>query len=203
MRRAVARRQDPVKTAIEALGIEVLGSVSNVLNAVFVRATPEQAGAIAGLPGVRDVVQGRRYEPMLKSVAKIVHASAAYVRPVGHQLFGEGMKIAIIDSGLDFDHEAFSDPSLPSLDGYPLGDSHYLHLANSKVIVVRSYIDSLVSRAPASSTPDDLSPNDLSGHGTAVAMIAAGRRVRTPLGTVMGIAPRRGWACTRSSALPG
>ena len=190
MRRAVARRQDPVKTAIEALGIEVLGSVSNVLNAVFVRATPEQTAAIAGLPGVRDVVQGRRYEPMLRSVAKIVHASAAYVRPVGHQLFGEGMKIAIIDSGLDFDHEAFSDPSLPSLDGYPLGDSPYLHLANTKVIVVRSYIDSLVSRVPASSTPDDLSPNDLSGHGTAVAMIAAGRRVRTPLGTVMGIAPK-------------
>lgn len=190
MRRAVARRQDPVKTAIKALGIEVLGSVSNVLNAVFVRATPERARAITDLPGVRDVVQGRRYQPMLRAVAKIVHASAAYVRPVGHQLFGEGMKIAIIDSGLDFDHEAFSDPSLPSLDGYPLGDLHYLNLANTKVIVVRSYIESLVSRDPASSTPDDPSPNDLSGHGTAVAMIAAGRRVRTPLGMVMGIAPK-------------
>ncbi len=190
MRRAVARRQDPVKTAIEARGIKVLGSVSNVLNAVFVRATPEQAREITDLPGVRVVVRGRRYQPMLRSVAKIVHASTAYVRPVGHQLFGEGMKIAIIDSGLDFDHEAFSDPSLPSLDGYPLGDPHYLHLANSKVIVVRSYIESLVSRDPASSTPDDPSPNDLSGHGTAVAMIAAGRRVRTPLGAAMGIAPK-------------
>jgi len=82
MRRAVARGQDPVKTAINALGIEVLGSVSNVLNAVFVRATPEQARAIRDLPGVRDVVQGRRYQPMLRSVAKIVHASTAYVRPV-------------------------------------------------------------------------------------------------------------------------
>ena len=190
MRRAVARRQDPVKTAIETLGIEVLGSVSNVLNAVFVRATPEQTRAVADLPGVRDVVPGQRYQPMLRSVAKIVHASTAYVRPVGHQLFGEGLKIAIIDSGLDFDHEAFSDTSLPSLDGYPLGDPEYLHLANTKVVAVRSYVESLVSRDPASSTPDDPSPNDLSGHGTAVAMIAAGRRVQTPLGTVMGIAPK-------------
>lgn len=190
MRRNVARRQDPVKTAIEALGVEVLGSVSNVLNAVFVRATPEQTTAIADLPGVRDVVRGRRYQPMLRSVAKIVHASTAYVRPVGHQLFGEGLKIAVIDSGLDFDHEAFSDSSLPLLDGYPLGDPLYLHLANTKVIAVRSYVESLVSRDPASSTPDDPSPNDLSGHGTAVAMIAAGRRVQTPLGAAMGIAPK-------------
>ena len=190
MRRAVARRQDPVKTAIEALGIEVLGSASNVLNAVFARATPEQARAIENLPGVRDVLPGRRYQPMLRSVAKIVHASTAYVRPAGHQLFGEGLKIAIIDSGLDFDHEAFRDPSLPALDGYPVGDRQYLALASTKVIAVRSYIDSLVSRVPATSTPDDPSPNDMSGHGTAVAMIAAGRRVQTPLGAAMGIAPK-------------
>ena len=190
VRRAVVRRQDSVRAAIEALGVSVLGSASNVLNAIFVRATPEQRGAIADLPGVRSVVLGQRYQPMLKSVAKIVHASSAYVRPVGQQLFGEGLKIAIIDSGLDFEHEAFSDPSLSQLEGYPLGDPRYLALANSKVIAVRSYIDSLVSTYPATSTPDDLSPNDLSGHGTAVAMIAAGRRIQTPLGAAMGIAPK-------------
>ena len=190
MRRAVVRRQDPVRTAIESLGIDVLGSASNVLNAIFVRATPEQTSAIVDLPGVRAVVPGQRYQPMLKSVARIVGASTAYVRPVGEQLFGEGLKIAIIDSGLDFDHEAFQDPSLSPLEGYPRGDPDYLDLANTKVIAVRSYIDLLVSRAPATSTPDDPSPNDLSGHGTAVAMIAAGRRVHTPLGAVMGIAPK-------------
>ena len=190
MRRAVVRRQDPVRTAIEALGIDVLGSASDVLNAIFVRATPEQASAIAELAGVGAVVPVQRYQPMLKSLSRIVRASTAYVRPVGEQLFGEGMKIAIIDSGLDFDHEAFQDPDLPPLEGYPLGDPRHLALANTKVIVVRSYIDQLASRVPASSTPDDLSPNDLSGHGTAVAMIAAGRRVHTPLGAVMGIAPK-------------
>ena len=190
MRRAVVRRQDPVKAAIEGLGVNVLGSASNVLNAIFVRATPEQATAITDLSGVRTVVPGRRYQPMLKSVAKIVHASAAYVRPVGQQLFGDDLKIAIIDSGLDFDHEAFRDPSLSQLEGYPVGDPRYLALASTKVIAVRTYIDSLVSTYPATSTPDDLSPNDLSGHGTAVAMIAAGRRVHTPLGVVMGIAPK-------------
>ncbi len=190
MRRAVTRAQDPIIAVIKERGIEVLGRVSNVLNAVFVRATAAQAGAIGELPGVRGVVPGQRYAPMLESVSKIVRVSAARIRPSGHRLFGEGFKIAIIDSGLDFEHEAFRDDSLPALKGYPKGDERYLHLANSKVIAVRSYVQSLVSSNPATSTPDELSPDDLSGHGTAVAMIAAGKPVSTPLGVVSGMAPK-------------
>ena len=190
MRRAVARTQDPVIAAIKALDVRVLGSVRNVLNAVFVRATVDQAAAIGGMPGVRGVVRGRRYEPMLKTASGIVRVSAARIRPGGTQLYGEGMRIGVIDSGLDFDHEAFRDSSLPFLDGYPRGDTQYLELASTKVIVVRSYVHLLNSRFPATSTPDDNSPWDLSGHGTAVAMIAAGKRLNTPLGPVSGIAPK-------------
>ncbi len=190
LRRSVERRREPVVQALAALGVDVLGSASNVLNAIFVRATPAQARMIASLPGVRQALPGQRYQPLLTSVAKLVRASAAYLRPANARLFGEGLKIAVIDSGLDFDHEAFRDPGLPALAGYPRGDPRYLALASAKVIAVRSYIDSLVSRNPATSTPDDLSPVDRSGHGTAVAMIAAGRRVETPLGPAMGIAPK-------------
>ena len=190
MRRAVVRSQDPVIAAISAQGVPVIGTVQNVLNAVFVRATSAQADAIAALPGVRGVVRAQHYEPMLKSVSQIVRVSAARVRLVGTQLFGEGMKIGIIDSGLDFDHEAFRDKSLVALDGYPRGDSKYWNLTSTKVIAVRSYVDLLNSGYPETSTPDDNSPWDSGGHGTAVAMIAAGKRVNTPLGAVSGIAPK-------------
>ena len=190
MRRAVVRTQDPVIAALVALDVQVLGSAHNVLNAVFVRATDEEAAAIREIPGVKGVVRGQRYEPMLKSVSRIVQVSAARIRPTGTQLFGEGVKIGIIDSGLDFDHEAFSDPTLTSLEGYPRGDPQYIDLASTKVIVVRSYVHLLNSRIPVSSTPDDDSPWDLSGHGTAVSMIAAGKRIDTPLGPVSGIAPK-------------
>lgn len=190
MRRAVIRTQDPVIAALRALNVQVLGSAHNVLNSVFVRATDEEADAIRGIPGVEEVVRGRRYEPMLKSVSQIVRVSAARIRPPGTQLFGDGIKIGVIDSGLDFDHEAFRDPSLSPLEGYPRGDPQYIDLASAKVIAVRTYVDLLNSPFPASSTPDDDSPWDLSGHGTAVAMIAAGRQVDTPLGPVSGIAPK-------------
>ncbi len=190
MQRAVARTQDALIEELESRGIEVLGSVQTVLNAVFVRASAEQAESIGTMPDVAGVSPSRRYEPMLTSVSDIVNVSAARVRLTGYQLFGEGMKIAIIDSGLDFDHEAFQDRSLSPLSGYPKGDSEYLALASPKVVAVRSYVDFLNSKRIFNSTPDDKSPWDAGGHGTAVAMIAAGRRVESPLGPVSGIAPK-------------
>ena len=40
------------------------------------------------------------------------------------------------------------------------------------------------------STPDDLSPRDRQGHGTAIAMIAAGVQNAGPLATITGVAPK-------------
>ncbi len=189
MRRAVARSQDPVIAELEARGIEVIGVVRNVLNAVFVRASASQVEAIEEITGVSAVTPGRLYEPMLASVSETVGVNAARVRPKGSELFGEGLKIAIIDSGLDFEHEAFQDESLPPIEGYPVGDPAYLNLASTKVVAVRTYVESLNSKAIRSSSPDDYSPRDRGGHGTGVAMIAAGNEVSTPVGPVSGIAP--------------
>ncbi len=190
LRRAVARTQDPVIQDLESRGLEVVGSVRNVLNAVFVRATSDQADEIASLPGVAGLTAGRRYEPSLGKVSEIVGVPAVRALPAETQLRGEGIKIGIIDSGLDFSHEAFRDESLTPLPGYPRGDPKHLSLASTKVVAVRSYVESLNSKGVQSSTPDDYSPWDPAGHGTAVAMIAAGREVDGPLGPISGIAPK-------------
>ena len=57
MRRAVSRSQVDVSEAIASTGAVVLGTTTTVLNAVFVRATPEQAVEVAALRGVRSVTQ--------------------------------------------------------------------------------------------------------------------------------------------------
>lgn len=190
MRRAVTRDQESLVRHLESLGIDVVGSARNVLNAIFVRASPEQIEKIGAIPGIAGVTPGRRYQPMLKSVAEIVHLSTARIGASDLPLFGDNLKIAIIDSGLDFDHEGFRDPSLPVLPGYPKADSEYLDLASPKVVAVRSYVGYLNSGAVQTSSPDNYSPWDLGGHGTAVAMIAAGNRVESPLGPISGIAPK-------------
>ncbi len=203
LRREVAQTQEPVKQALEATGVEVLGSVRNVLNAIFVRATPDQAEAMARIADVQRVVRGRRHAPMLRGVSKIVRVSAARVRVVGSQLLGDGIKIAIIDSGIDSEHEAFQDESLAALPGYPRGPPEDLEFTNTKIVAARSYVHLLNSGSLYTSSPDDTSMRDLLGHGTAVAMIAAGRRIQTPAGTLSGIAPRARLGVYKVFGAPG
>ncbi len=189
MERSVERSQQPVIRSIRAQGVTVLGSVRNVLNAVFVRADPGQAEAIAGLPGVARVVQSREVPLRLGGVAQAVRLEEARSLAGDREATGEGVGIAVIDSGLDFQHPAFIEDSLPPLAGFPKGRPQHLEFANSKVIAIRTYHHLLCAPEPASSSPDDPSPWDFSGHGTAVAMVAAGSEVLSPDGAVSGIAP--------------
>ncbi len=203
MAKAVRRSQDPVVGAVEAEGAEVVRSVGHVLSALFVRATADQAERIAGLDGVRAVVPSRRVELSLGGVAEVVGLNALRSRPEGAGATGEGIRIGIIDSGLDFEHEAFRDESLPALPGYPRGRPEHRRFTSRKVIAVRSYVRMLSSGLPDTSTPDDETPRDQSGHGTAVAMIAAGRRVESPAGPVEGVAPRAYLGIYKVSGTPG
>ncbi len=201
MARAVARTQQPVMTALRERGIEPLGSVTNVLNAVFVRTTPVEAQEIAELPGVSSVVPSRGFQLELDAVADLIGLDGA--RSSSGAATGAGIKIAIIDSGLDFDHEAFQDDSLPQLPGYPRGRPEHLRFASRKVIAVRSYAELLNSGEPESSTPDDTTPRDRTGHGTAVAMIAAGASVETPAGRIEGVAPKAYLGVYKVAGTPG
>ena len=102
------------------------------------------------------------------------------------------MKIAIIDTGIDQTHPAFQENGLQYPAGFPKcqesrGECAYV---NRKVIAARSYVDMLVGTDPVTSRPDDTSPRDRVGHGTGIAMVAAGGRATGPVGTITGVAPR-------------
>lgn len=205
MARAVERSQGPVVRQIEASGATVVGSIQNVLNALFVLATPDQADAARLIAGVRSVVRARAFKPYLDAVARedTVRLDAARRRPSDSPLDGAGLRIAIIDSGLDFDHEAFRDGSLDAIPGYPRGRPEHLRFASKKVIAVRSYMHLQNTGQPETSTPDDDSPRDSSGHGTAVAMVAAGRRVALPGNRIVeGVAPRARLGIYKVSGTP-
>lgn len=201
--RAVTRTQEPVLRALEARGARVLGSVRNVLNAIFVRATTQQAKEFLEIEGVKRVVRSHRLEFELDAIPEVIHLDAGRLRPDGGHFTGRGIKIAIIDSGLDFNHEAFQDDSLPALPGYPKGRPEHLRFANSKIVALRSYVRLHNSGDPQTSTPDDESPRDFSGHGTAVAMLAGGRRVDSPAGIIEGIAPEAHLGVYKVSGTPG
>ncbi len=188
------RRQRTLRTELRRRNIEVTGAVHLLLNAVFVRAREEQLEQLRRLPGVRAVAYMPPMRLHLTRALDLANVRAAWNRIGGLPNAGAGVKIGVIDTGIDHEHPAFQDPSLQPPPGYPRCPPQDCAYTNNKIIVARSYVALLAAGSapnPAvDSRPDDLSARDRVGHGTAVAMIAAGNTVNTPSGTITGVAPR-------------
>ena len=182
--------QQPVKAAIEHEGAEVVGSVRHVLNAIFIRATREQVRQFQRLGGVERVVRNARFKMLLNRAGEIVRAPQAWDALGGIDNAGAGLRIGIIDSGIETTHPALVDDDLTPPPGFPKARPADLGFTTKKIIVARSYVSLLNPADPNFSRPDDYSPRDRVGHGTAVATIAAGRRVEAPAATITGIAPK-------------
>ncbi len=181
--------QSSVRKELAKRGISFLGSSSTLVNAVFVRLPVARSSELSSIPGVRMAAYLPPLRRHLNRALNLVNASAAWSQLGGQSNAGAGIKIAIIDSGIDQTHPAMQDSSLQPPAGYPIGDPGY---TNSKVIVARSYVSELpyVGVSPQYSLPDDTSPGDHFGHGTAIAMIAAGAPVQAPVASISGIAPK-------------
>ncbi len=177
------------RQAIESRGAQVTGESTTLLNAIYFRGTDEDAASLRGLPGVRGVVRMRYYRRTADDQAiSLMNGPAAWNAVGGAGNAGLNRRIGIIDAGVDQTHPTLQDSSLAPPGGFPRGDSGY---TSQKVIVARSYVNMLVDAAhPDNSRPDDLSPRDRDGHGTAIAMLAAGVRTDGPAATVSGMAPK-------------
>lgn len=167
-----------------ASGSLVLGSVDTVANALLVQLAADEPARLKSITGVRRIRPVRTMR-MLMDHATSVHQVADAWSQVGPERAGLGIKIGIIDSGVDLTHPAFQDPSLSVPETFPRATSASdLTYTNNKVIVARSYVSMLPVRDP------DLSVRDRVGHGTALAMVAAGNLTAGPLATVSGVAPK-------------
>ena len=181
--------QQSLRTELVRRAIPITGSASTLVNAVFVRLPLSRAAELKTVPGVHLVVYLPPLRPHLNRALDLVQASAAWSQVGGVGNAGAGVKIAVIDSGIDQTHPALQDPSLQPPAGFPRGDPNF---TNNKVIVARSYVSQLpfVGVTPQFSLPDDTTPSDHFGHGTAIAMIAAGAPVKAPVASINGIAPK-------------
>ena len=195
-RHGIELRQRAVRSELESRNIPVVASVSTVLNAIFVLAPKDRVPELQSLPGVLGVVQERLHQPALNRATTLLNAPAAWTNLGGVTNAGKGIKIAILDSGIDQTHAAFQDPSLSMPAGYPICNGDDCNYTSNKVIVARSYVRLLAagsdpSNPAADSRPDDYSARDRSGHGTATASCAAGVSNTGPSGvTFNGIAPK-------------
>ncbi len=138
--------------------------------------------ALRALPGVGEVYDNVRYG---------VSASPGVTRIGAQQLWGaaldsagQGMKIGIIDDGVDQTNPYFAPAGYTMPAGYPKGQVAY---TTAKVIVARAF------PPPSPAYENASKPFDAgeSGHGTHVAGIAAGNADTQARGQVIsGVAPR-------------
>src|SRR5579884_2408932 len=205
-RAGIESAQASVRAVLVARGFEPVVSLKTLLNAVIVRATPEQLPTLRALPGVAGVIPLRQYKMNLNAAVNLINVPAAWNTVGGQGKAGEGVKIAIIDTGIDNHHAAFQDSSLAAPAGFPAclnttqseiaTGYNCSDFTNNKVIVAKSFVQYLNDNDPTDSTPDDYSPRDRVGHGTAVAMCAAGETNTGNLGpgtpnlTITGVAPK-------------
>src|SRR5664280_3622809 len=179
--------QSRVLAELAARKVRVSATSQILVNAIFVRVAPQDAAALKNIPGVKWMQYQPLSKPLLNAAVNLVGVPAAWSAIGGSANAGAGVRIGIIDTGIDQNHPGFRDDGFTPPAGFPAGDAAY---TNNKVIVARSYVSLMTDSDPTFSTPDDLSPRDRQGHGTAIAMIAAGVQNAGPLGTITGVAPK-------------
>lgn len=180
--------------------LQVFRHYHTVLNGFAALVPSSDIPALLRHPEVKALLPVIEYEvtaepvarPILDTSNDLMGVPAVWEMLGGRENAGRGVKIGILDTGVDFSNPMFHDPTLVPPEGFPRGD---LALANSKVIVakvIRSFLDETDSRLD----PGHRTAQDLVGHGSHVASCAAGATVSLqgipgarPV-TLSGVAPK-------------
>jgi subtilisin family serine protease len=163
-------------------GAQIRWRYQLVANGMAVVVPRAELDRLTSLPGVARVYPSVRYRPLLDRGP--VQIGAPSLWGAGLENAGQGMKIAIIDEGIDQTHPFFNPAGYTMPAGYPKGQPAY---TTAKVIVARAFPPARPTWKHASKPFDP----EHSSHGTHVAGIAAGNANTLAEGVrISGVAPR-------------
>jgi subtilisin family serine protease len=154
-----------------------------VLNGFAVVIPEEQLGRLSRILGVERVWPSVRYHTLLDRTPQLIGAPTLWGPALATA--GDGMKIAIVDDGIDQTHPFFAPGSFAYPPGFPKGQTRF---TTPKVIVARAF-PPRTPRYRNASLPFDPGQSE---HGTHVAGIAAGNHgtIADSGEQLSGIAPR-------------
>src|SRR5262245_40912452 len=93
--------QGRLRAQLGRRGITVAGSLQTLANVIFVRVARNEAAALRGLPGVARVQYLPPMKRHLDRALDLVRAREAWNAVGGMTNAGAGIKIAILDTGID------------------------------------------------------------------------------------------------------
>ena len=111
-RRQIETRQAALAGELARRQIQVTSRVSHLLNALFVSAPGHSIDELRAIPGVKSVTPMRRMKASLNRAVQLMDAQTAWNAVGGQSNAGKGIKIAMLDSGIDFTNPAFQDSTL-------------------------------------------------------------------------------------------
>jgi minor extracellular serine protease Vpr len=192
-RQQIAASQAGLASQLGALGAKELARVQKAHNAIAVRIDASQLKQVAALQGVAKVRPVLTYQLDLAETVPYVGGTA--VQAGGRD--GSGVKVAVIDSGIDYTHAAFggagtaeayaaawgtstTDPKNSTTDGL---------FPTAKVVSGFDFVGEAWPNCPAGvdCRTEDPDPIDLEGHGTHVADIIAGKKGMAPGASLVAI----------------
>jgi len=169
VRRAqIQTERDAAEATIQGLGGTITHRYETLVNAMAVTLSEQAAAQLRQTPGVRGVYPVMRHHAVLDHAVNVHRIPAAWqMLNNGQSGAGAGIKIGILDTGIDTAHPAFQGFGTSAPAGFPImSGSADTTGPNNKVIAWRVYSDP--------GNVDNTSGVDMNGHGTGVAMIAAG-----------------------------
>lgn len=175
----VERAQQGLLAPLSALGAQVIYRTQRVYNGIAVHVDAAKLDQLAALPGVKAIHPLIKHSLELDSSVPLIGAPQLWAGTgIPAPLTGTGMKIAIIDTGIDYIHTGFGGSGLPAdytrNDGTLITESPAL-FPSARVVGGYDFVGDAYT---GSNTPQpDPDPMDCNGHGSHVAGISAGNGV--------------------------
>jgi len=172
--------QDGLKPHISSAGGKVLAQFQSALNGIKVQIPASKLSQLRSLPGVTALLPV--HEDVPDNVTSVPYIGAPTVWDAPTNFRGEGIKIGVIDSGIDYTHANFGGPgtvaaftAANATDTLP-ADPAQFGPAAPKVKGGFDFVgDAYNANDPNHNTPmPDPNPLDCFGHGSHVAGTAAG-----------------------------
>src|SRR5438309_298813 len=169
---------------------QVLREYDTVLNGFGVQLNGASFDSLRAGPGVTLVEPSLTYAPTMNRSVGVISAPAAWTAVGGVANAGAGIKIGVLDTGIDQTHPFLTDNTLNPPAGFPKFDPGNQQFTSNKVIVARVYFTSNEGKS--------FTAEALQDHGTHVSGTIAGvngttapAKGKTPaVAGLSGIAPK-------------
>ncbi len=186
---AIKAEQDAVASAAAKYGATELARLDTALNAVILQVDAGQVQAMAAELNAKSINKVGTYQVEDASVNAYIGATA--VQNSG--LKGQGLKVAVLDSGVDFTHANLGGPGTVAFyqtcyaqrTVAPSGDcANYFGPSAAKVYGGYDFVGETWPNTPEQPDPN---PIDFEGHGTHVADIIAGKEGVAPEARILAV----------------